>query len=85
MGVLTARERKILALLRRGERVTDIARRFGVSPTSISRSIHNIRVKVESLETDLRFLVGIGYLGQKNSGLVYLIKNRDPKSLARKK
>jgi hypothetical protein len=85
MGVLTSRERQILTLLREGSRVSDIARRFRVSQTSISRSLGNIRLKVKGLESDLQFLVDVGYLGLKNGGLVNYTRDGDPKSISRRR
>ena len=62
MGFLTERERDILRWLREGLAVKEIGRRLGVSDTSVSRSISNIRVKAGDLADDVEFLAGIGFL-----------------------
>lgn len=85
MGVLTHRERQILTLLREGSRVRDIARRFRISPTSVSRSISNIRRKARDVEEEVRFLCWVGYLCIKNGSLVNTTRDGDPKSIARRK
>lgn len=85
MGVLTHRERQILTFLRDGSRVRDIARRFRISPTSVSRSISNIRRKARDVEDEVQFLCRVGYLSIRNGGLVDNTRDGDPKSIARRK
>lgn len=85
MGILTSRERQILALLREGSRVSEIAKRFRVSQTSISRSISNIRKKVQDIEEEVRFLCQVGYFGIRNGSLTNNSRDGDPKSIARRK
>ncbi len=84
MGVLTHRERQILTLLREGARVRDIAKRFRISPTSVSRSISNIRRKAKDVEEEVRFLCKVGYFSVRNGGLVDNTRDGDPKSIARR-
>ncbi len=85
MGFLTPRECRVLSLLRQGLRVRDIAARLGASPTSVSRSIGNIRGKARSIEEDLLFLHRVGYLEIRDGGLVPGTADGDPKSIARRK
>lgn len=82
MGFLTERERDILRWLREGLAVKDIGSRLGVSDTSVSRSISNIRVKAGDLAEDVEFLAGIGYLRVKGGRVEFLTRGRDPKALA---
>ena len=82
MGFLTERERNILRWLREGLAVNEIGRRLGVSDTSVSRSISNIRVKAGSLAEDVEFLAEIGFLRVRTGRLEFLSRDRDPKALS---
>ena len=70
--------------LKEKESVQDIGKHFGVSDTSISRSIKNIRTKIMDLEDDLDFLVKIGFVKIKDGKLDFISRSRDPKVLSEK-
>lgn len=82
MGFLTEREREIMRLLREGKSVSQIGEHFGVSDTSVSRSISNIRTKALHLEDDINFMVEIGFVKIKGGGLEFISRDKDPKVLA---
>ena len=83
MAILTERERQIIRLLKDGVSVGDIGKKFGVSETSISRSISNVRRKILDMEDDMAFLIKTGFFAIKNSKLECISESRDPKALAR--
>ena len=85
MGFLTERERQIMRLLKQGWSVSKIGEHFGVSDTSVSRSISNIRTKALDLEDDIDFMVNVGFVRIKKGKLEFISRDRDPKALAQKK
>ncbi|MDY6958821.1 MAG: helix-turn-helix transcriptional regulator [Halobacteriota archaeon] len=84
MGFLTERERDIMQMLKDGKTVNDIGKHLGVSNTSISRSVSNIRTKVIDLEDDIKFLINVGFLKIEDNRFEYISRDRDPKALAKK-
>ena len=84
MGVLTEREKQIMRMLAEEVSVGDIGKKFKVSETSISRSITNIRRKIQDMEGDLEFLIGIGFFNIQGNEIHCISENRDPKALAGK-
>ena len=85
MGILTERERGIMKMLKAGKPVREISKHFGVSITSISRSISNIRTKALDLEDDIGFLMEIGFMKVKAGGFHFITRNKDPKALGKLK
>jgi len=81
MGFLTYQEKKILSLLKEGLSTKDIGKRLKVSPTSVSRSIKNIRIKAVDFEDDIEFMLNIGYLQIKGTKFQFISKNRNPTAL----
>ena len=85
MGFLTERERQIMRLLKQGRSVSKIGEHFGVSDTSVSRSISNIRTKALDLEDDIDFMVEVGFVRIEKGRLEFISRDKDPKALAQKK
>lgn len=83
MGFLTEREKEIIRLLKEGKTVRDIGKKFGVSDSSISKSITNIRTKGMYLKEDVEFLIAIGLVSIEEGELKFLTADRDPKALAK--
>jgi len=81
MGFLTSQEKKILSLLKDGLSTQGIGKRIGVSSTSVSRSIKNIRIKALDFEEDLEFMLSIGYLQIKGNKFYFLSKDKHPTAL----
>lgn len=84
MGFLTSQEKKILKLLKKGCSTKDIGKELRISPTSVSRSIKNIRIKAMDFEDDIDFMLNIGYLQIKGNKIQYLSKDRNPVALREK-
>ncbi|MBU4502953.1 MAG: hypothetical protein KKA79_10240 [Nanoarchaeota archaeon] len=68
-------------LLKTGKSVREISKHFGVSITSISRSISNIRTKALDLEDDIEFLMDIGFLRIRKDKFEFITRDKDPKAL----
>lgn len=85
MGFLTERERQIMRFLKQGKSVSQIGEHFGVSDTSVSRSISNIRTKALDLEDDIDFMVEVGFVKIEKRRLEFVSRDKDPKALAKKK
>jgi len=83
MGILTERERGVMKMLKVGKSVREISKHFGVSITSISRSISNIRNKELDLEDDMEFLIDIGFLRIRKDKFEFITRDKDPKALSK--
>lgn len=83
MGILTEREKQIMRMLGEGVSVGEIGKKFQVSETSISRSITNIKRKIQDMEDDFSFLVDIGFFKIQGSEIHCISESRDPKALAK--
>ncbi len=83
MTILTEREKQIIRMLKDGISVGEIGKRFKVSETSISRSITNIRRKIEDMEADFAFLLDIGFFSIQGNEIHCISESRDPKALAK--
>jgi predicted transcriptional regulator len=84
MGFLTNQEKEILTLLKTGCSTKDIGKQLKISPTSVSRSIKNIRIKAVDFEEDIEFMLSIGYLQIKGNKFQFISKDRNPTALRKK-